>query len=49
MNKKRFLKIRLIFAIIRDRAVIANAIFKGGFTLLSEDGYITNCKCEKVN
>lgn len=43
--KKRFLKIRLIFAIIKGRAVIANATFKGGFTLLSENGYISNNTC----
>lgn len=45
MKKKRFLKLRLIFAIIRGRPVICNATFRGGFTLLSEKGYITNNTC----
>lgn len=42
---KTILKIKLIFAIIRGRPVIANAKFKGGFTYLSENGIISNCKC----
>lgn len=38
----KFLKLRMIWAIIRGRAVIANATFEGGFTLVSENGYVVN-------
>lgn len=47
MNKKRFLKIRLIYNIMKSRPVIANAIFEGGFKLLSENGaIISNNRCK---
>ena len=42
MKEKKFLKLRLIWNIIRRRPVICNATFRGGFTLVSENGYIVN-------
>ncbi len=42
--KKRFLKLRMIWNIIRGRGVISNNIFKGDFTLLSEKCIISNNK-----
>ncbi len=41
----RFLKLRLIWNIIRGRPVICNCEFRGGFTFLSENGIIANCAC----
>ncbi len=38
----KFLRLRLIWAIIRGRPVIANCEFNGGFILVSENGYIFN-------
>lgn len=43
--KKKFLKLRMIWNIIRDRGVICNNEFKGGFHLLSEKCIIANNKC----
>ncbi|KKN90802.1 hypothetical protein LCGC14_0223850 [marine sediment metagenome] len=40
----RFLKLKLIWNIIRGRAVISNNVFKGGFTLISEKCIISNNK-----
>ncbi len=40
----KFLKLRMIWNIIRNRPVIANNIFKGGFAVLNEEGIISNNK-----
>jgi hypothetical protein len=40
----KLLKLKIIWNIIRGRAVICNAEFKGGFTLLSKKAIISNTK-----